>query len=182
MAMPAGQAAPSPQPAPIDRKVPRGIPGERFFPWFRPASTATIFRHFPIAMAQIAGPLPVLAKPAYANRAVTTAGVTNSFPTTMPQVKCAGCDPFHRRRGRVALKLQNARKTIPIIVRPAGRHPYRLRPDRHRDRRGSDRADLSPSDLIRRGHGGPGTACHEYADVAKGSVRERSSPSFLLRA
>src|SRR6202035_4161519 len=49
-AMPVVQAARSLEPAPIDRKAPRGVRNEKLLPWPRSASTAIIFRRLRIAM------------------------------------------------------------------------------------------------------------------------------------
>src|SRR5258707_13499802 len=62
MAMPVAQAAPSRRPIPIDRRAPRGIPGEILLPWHRSASIAKAFGRLPIAMTEVAGSSSVVPK------------------------------------------------------------------------------------------------------------------------
>lgn len=64
--------------------------------------------------------------------------------------KLTGCDLLHIRLGRAVLNVRNGPENLPIIVRSAGRHRYRLRPDCQRRWRSPGRADLSPPDLIQR--------------------------------
>jgi hypothetical protein len=49
-----------------------------------------IYGRLPFAMTAVAGPLPVLPKPASLNPVATNPEVTNPFPKTMPQRKIEG--------------------------------------------------------------------------------------------
>ena len=149
MSMPAVQAAHSPQPAPIDRKIRCGIPGGKPLPWRRSASTAIISRRLRIAkseirLAEVAGPSPVLVQ----NRSVANPEVGDPFLDTMPERKSAGCDLLHIGSGRLVLNFPNGPENLPITARPQRRPRHRLCLDRGGRRGGADSAGLSHSDLI----------------------------------
>jgi hypothetical protein len=55
---------------------------------------------------------------------------------------------FTDRLGWLGLNVRNDPENLPAIVRSERRHRHRLRPDRSRNRRNLDCADLSRSDLI----------------------------------
>ena len=79
----------------MDRRARGAIPGAKPAPWRRSASTATIFRHLPIAkpeialpevaLPEVAGPLPVLVQAGIRKTVPgTNPEVANPFPMTMP--------------------------------------------------------------------------------------------------
>ncbi len=169
---PDAKAARIRRPLPTDRRVGCAVPNEKLPPWCRSASTAMISRRLPIAIAEVAGPwpipnpsgLPILPLP------------TRSLRLWLKR-KLTGCDLLHIRFGRVVLNVRNGPEDLPIVVRSAGRHRHRLRPDCHRRWRCPGRSDLSPPDLIQRGIA-VRNVCRPWHGCARGAMRFRQRERF----